>query len=190
MDIFSVVIIALALSADAFAVSIINGMCYINQNKKSVLFTSFLFGLAQTIMPIVGFFAGSTFADAISHVDHWVAFTLLGFIGAKMIVESIREWHEQASVQKEEQPCKKLLFTQSVATSIDALAVGVSFAALGDNIFMPAITIGTITFASCVIAHYIGKKMGTALSKWAQLFGGVVLVLIGTRILLSHLGII
>ncbi len=188
MQITTTIFLAFALAMDAFAVSVVNSMTYTRQTKRSIVFTSFMFGLFQTLMPIIGFLAGNAFIEIIARFDHWVAFILLGFIGGRMIYTCIKEWKEPVGAIKTQlSPQKRLVFTQAIATSIDALAVGISLAALGTNIYIAAINIGVITFVCCVIGHILGKSLGAIFSKWAQILGGAILIIIGTRIFIEHM---
>lgn len=182
--------IALGLSMDASAVSMSNGMCVNKIDDKRGFFSaafgwSLMFGLFQGLMPLVGYFLGKAFAGLISSVDHWVAFVLLVIIGGKMAWEAIssRGEAEFCSVK----PLSfKMILTQAIATSIDALAVGVSFALLDINIVAAASFIAVVTLVCSVIGSYIGRGFGSLLKTKAEIFGGVVLILIGVKILLEH----
>lgn len=187
MGIWTLVLIALGLAADAFAVSIINSMCYEKMGARGAVLTSLAFGVFQGVMPLLGFWAGSALTRTISTVDHWVAFLLLGFIGGKMIFDAIREWNEPMHCPVEQNVSVKLVLTQALATSIDALAVGVSFAALEVEIFSAVALIAGITFVVCLLGHFVGKKIGGLFGNWAQLVGGAVLIIIGIKILIEHL---
>lgn len=190
LDLF---MIALGLSMDAFAVSMSNGMCSGKLSKQKgtqsflkVAFSwSFLFGVFQGGMPILGYLLGKTFAGFISSIDHWVAFILLAFIGGKMLWDTIRSMNELESCDTTPIDGKTML-TQAIATSIDALAIGVSFALLEINIVVAASFIALITLVCSLIGSYIGKVFGGILKTKAEIFGGVVLVLIGVKILLEH----
>lgn len=186
MDLISLILLALGLSMDAFAVSISNSMCFELKKRDGVL-TSLAFGVFQGIMPIAGYFAGRAFANTIASVDHWIAFVLLGFIGGKMIFDSLREWNEPIACPVEKTLTAKMVLLQAVATSIDALAVGVGFAVMDVNIWVAAGLIAAITFVCCLVGHFIGKKAGGLLGNWAQIGGGVILIAIGLKILISHL---
>lgn len=190
----NLIMIALGLSMDAFAVSMTNAMCMGGISKKpgvkrsffSYAFTwSFLFGVFQGVMPLIGFFLGKTFSHFISAFDHWVAFFLLAAIGLKMIWEAF-----QNSKEPESCSCRVIsvqtMITQAIATSIDALAVGVSFALLSINIVAAAIFIAVITLVCSLVGSYIGKIFGGLLKTKAEIFGGTVLFLIGAKILLEH----
>ena len=183
---------AFGLSMDAFAVSTSNAMTYKNINKKTATLTSFMFGLFQGLMPLIGFFIGNCFSKYIKNVDHWVAFLVLGFIGGKMIVDAIKEMREIKTVENENTLSFKMILVQSFATSIDAMAVGIGFSALGEselfgNIYVSCLIIMATTFLCCLVAHVIGKKAGELLKEKAQILGGAILIFIGTKILIEHL---
>ena len=184
MDIVSIVIIAVGLAMDAFAVSITSGITikrlHINHALKIALF----FGLFQAFMPIIGWLAGLSLRDYISAIDHWIAFGLLSFIGCKMIYESITV----QSNKKEINPLNVyVLLVLSVATSIDALAVGVSFAFLKVAIVTPVIIIGTVTFLLSYLGVYIGDRIGHFFENKIEIAGGILLIGIGIKILVEGL---
>ena len=157
MHIITIILIALGLAMDAFAVSISSGITIEHQRFKNALRIAIFFGGFQAIMPILGWFAAYNFSDLISDFDHWLAFGLLSIIGIKMIYESVKRVTDDKEVK---QMNIYVLLTLSVATSIDALAVGVSFAFLEISIITPVIIIGTITFILSFIGVYIGNKLG------------------------------
>ncbi len=183
----NLLMIAIGLSMDAFAVSTTNGMCVSKQYKQHNFFTralvwSAMFGLFQGLMPMLGYFLGKTFASFISSIDHWIAFVLLGFIGGKMIWEAVHPEKEECEVHLPYSP----ILTQAIATSIDALAVGVSFALLEVNILSASVIIALTTLLCSLVGAYLGKAFGSLLKSKAEVFGGVILVLIGLKILLEH----
>ncbi len=187
MDSVTLFLLACGLAMDAFAVSLSNGLCYQNFKRSQALLSSVTFGLFQAAMPVIGYFAGRFFSEAIASVDHWIAFILLGFIGGHMFLEAVREIRRPEAC-----PCKRpftirILLVQGVATSIDALAVGVSFALIDTNIGLAAAVIGVIPCALCILGAAIGKKFGAFLGQWAKLLGGVILIGIGLKILIEHL---
>ena len=188
MGLTTVLILAIGLAMDAFAVSISNALCYQNMNRKWALLTAGAFGLFQGIMPVIGWLAGIAFTKYIESIDHYVALFLLGFIGVKMIVEAIKELRHPDVCDVTKRLNLKLLGLQAVATSIDALAVGISFAAIhgGLNIFASAGIICSVTFLCSLIGVFIGKKFGGLLGQKAEIFGGLILVLIGVKIFLEH----
>ncbi len=171
---------------DAFAVSITNGLCIKDISKRQTLQVGLAFGLAQGIMPILGYLAGQTFSKAISSLDHWIALILLGAIGGKMILEAVKEMKEPESCPVGGILTTKMLILQAIATSIDALAVGVSFAVMNVNIWVASSFIACTTFLFGVAGVIIGKKSGFFLKSKAELAGGAILVLIGVKIFIEH----
>lgn len=183
MSLLEIFLIGVGLSMDAFAVSITNGLSCTNLKRKQMLLIAVCFGVFQGLMPTIGFFLGKAFEVYISAVDHWIALVLLGYIGGKMIYDAITEKEEE----KEYALTAKLLLMQGVATSIDALAVGVSFAALPDVKILPAVLLITvITFALSMVGVGFGKKVGQKLGSRALLVGGLILVGIGVKIFVEH----
>ena len=176
---------------DAFAVSIGNGLSMKKQNPKAAFAIAFSFGLFQALMPTLGYFLGSAFEDVIRQFDHYIALIFLGFIGGKMIFDGIKELiadkkGEAEEIQEFHLSLGKLLI-QAVATSIDALIVGVSFAALPDvNIWTAVLLIGVVTFAISLIGVFSGKKFGQLLGSKAEIFGGLILVGIGLKVFIEH----
>jgi len=184
MDIITIVLIAFGLAMDAFAVSITSGITIKNLKINHALTIAAFFGSFQAFMPLIGWLAGLSLTDYISGIDHWIAFGLLAFIGCKMIYESTRI----ESAHKETNPLNfHVLLLLSIATSIDALAVGVSFAFLQIAIATPIIIIGTITFALSFLGVFIGDKSGHLFENKIEIAGGIVLFAIGIKILLEHL---
>lgn len=190
MGLGELLLLALGVSMDAFAVSICKGLAMKKAGLKEGLTCGVWFGGFQAIMPLIGFFLGTLFAEAIQAVDHWVAFILLGFIGANMLKEAFDkdcdccEGHDaDLSV--------KTMFVMAVATSIDALAVGISLAMVGNvNIFTAVILIGLFTCGMSAVGVKIGNVFGSRFEKKAQMAGGLILILLGLKILLEHLGIL
>ena len=179
------------LSMDAFAVSICKGLSMRKVNKKQCLVIGLFFGGFQALMPFIGWVLGSQFEQYITSIDHWIAFILLGFIGGKMVVEAIREKDEAVEVGKMDPPLDlKEMFILAIATSIDALAVGITFAFLQVPIVEAVSIIGITTFVISVIGVYVGNFFGNRYKKKAELAGGIILILIGLKILLEHLGIL
>lgn len=188
MGFFELFLIGIGLSMDAFAVAICKGLGMERINKRDTLLLALFFGGFQALMPLTGYLLGSRFASYIERWDHWIAFVLLAFIGGNMIRES-REQEEE-----ETKRCGSIryreLFTLAVATSIDALAVGVSFAFLGVHI-APAVTlIGCTTFVLTLVGVWVGNLFGSRYKSRAELTGGIILILIGVKILLEHLGVL
>lgn len=184
MSYIEVLLIGIGLSMDAFAVCATNGIVYKNANKKWGLMMALCFGVFQAAMPTIGYFLGSAFAGYIKAFDHIIALVLLGFIGGKMIFDSIKSDEENEQGLKLTVP---ILLLQGVATSIDALAVGISFAALESvNIASSVTIIGITTFVLSIIAVIAGKKFGSLLNNKAQLIGGLILIGIGVKIFIEH----
>ena len=187
MESLTLFLIALGLSMDAFAVSVSNGLCFKNFKKSQAFISSISFGIFQGLMPTIGFFAGTLFFDVISKLDHWIALILLGYIGTNMIIDSIKELKLKNAISEDSKEYTlKTLFLQSIATSIDALAVGISFAALNINILTAALFICIVTFVCCIIGSLIGKKFGHLLQEKAKIFGGIILIFIGLKIFIEH----
>ena len=184
-------LLGVGLSMDAFAVSVCKGLGMRKLNKKQALIIGLYFGGFQALMPLIGWLLGSQFQQYITSIDHWIAFILLGFIGGKMMVEAVREWNEEETVEVMDAPIDhKNMFVLAVATSIDALAVGITFAFLNVSIMEACLIIGCTTFVLSIIGVVVGNFFGTRYKKKAEIAGGVILMLIGLKILLEHLGII
>ena len=184
MGIAELFILAVGLSMDAFAVSVCKGLSIQKLKPRHAVIVGAWFGAFQALMPAIGWLLGSAFADMIEAVDHWIAFGLLAFIGGNMIREALG--HEEEDADPSLAPIAMLLL--AVATSIDALAVGVTFAFLRVAV-VPAVTlIGVCTFAISAAGVKIGNVFGARYKSRAELLGGIVLVLIGLKILLDHLG--
>lgn len=189
MDLVTIILIAIGLSMDAFAVSITNGAMIDKVTAKEALRVGVFFGGFQALMPLIGWAAGVKFERYITAIDHWIALILLSIIGGKMIYESIKGGEpEIACDYVGEKRClsNKTLVILAIATSIDALAVGVSFAFLKTSIISSIIIIGIITFIICFLGVLIGKKCGELLKKRAEILGGVVLIIIGLKIFIEH----
>ena len=187
MGIIELLITAVALSMDAFAVSICKGLSVGQVKAKHMLITGLWFGGFQALMPLIGYLAGSLFDKYITALDHWIAFVLLALIGANMVKEALSGEEEGADASLG----FKIMLTMAVATSIDALAVGITFALLPNVNILYAVTfIGVITFALSALGVKIGSVFGSRQRKYAELIGGSVLILIGLKILLEHLGVI
>lgn len=174
---------------DAFAVSLCKGLCMRKINYKYAVTVAGFFGFFQALMPLLGWFLGKQFEQYIVNFDHWVAFGLLLIIGGKMIYDVFEQEKANAKPVSEKLDYKELLL-MSLATSIDALAVGITFAFLGASIWTSITVIGIVTFAICFAGVLIGNKFGAKFKKKAQFAGGAVLILIGLKILLEHLGVI
>jgi len=172
------------LSMDALAVSVTNGCVMKKFNFLQATGIAFSFGFFQAVMPLIGWAAGTTLYVYISSFDHWIAFALLSFIGGKMLYESLTKEEGCSDTNCLHFPT---LMTLSVATSIDALAVGISFAALNIRIITPILIIGAITFVLCLIGIYVGKRIGHLFEKSLERIGGVILIGMGIKILIEHL---
>ncbi len=183
MDIISIVIIAIGLSMDSFAVSITNGLTIKEINLKKTFIITFSLALFQALMPLLGWFIGTGFKKYITEIDHWIAFLLLSFIGFKMIYEGIKK---NGNSEKSELNFI-VLIGQSIATSIDAFAVGISFAFLNSSITIPVIIIGIVTLIISFIGLSLGKFLGMKSGRSAEIFGGLVLIGIGIKVLIEHL---
>lgn len=193
MGILELGFIGVGLAMDAFAVSICKGLGMKKINHMHAFIIAFFFGIFQAIMPLIGWLAGRSFASSIENIDHWIAFVLLALIGGKMLVETFRGEEPPCSSCQTEENEKldfKELFLLAIATSIDALAVGVSLAFLGVNIGLAISVIGIVTFVISYTGVLIGFLFGSRFEKGAQITGGVILILIGLKILLEHLGIL
>ena len=186
MGIFSILLTGFALSMDAFAVSVTKGITLKKINLQIATKIAFLFGLFQGVMPLIGWLFGMNFELYIRSIDHWIAFFLLSFLGIKMIIEAIKKNDNNETTYLD----NKELIILSIATSIDALAVGVTFAFLNIDIIPICISIGVITFLVCFIGVLIGKKIGSVFKNYAQIIGGIILILIGLNILNEHTQII
>ena len=187
MGIAELLLVAVGLSMDAFAVSVCKGLGMRRLNVRVALVLAGLFGLFQGGMPVVGWRLGSRFLWLIEPVDHWIAFGLLAFIGTKMIVDAVRGEEEDAGATDHVAWGEFLML--AVATSIDALAVGISFAALHVEIVPSCITIAITTFVLSLIGVGVGHAFGSRFERPAQILGGIVLILIGVKVLLEHLGL-
>lgn len=187
MDLVLLCLTALGLSMDAFAVAVTDGMCTKGVRGKNAIFIGFYFGGFQGLMPVLGYLGGKTFAGYVQQFDHWIALFLLGIIGGKMVIEAIREIRSPPICPVLKTLGHKQLFLQAVATSIDALAIGVGFAVMEVNISLAACTIACITFLCSVIGVYIGKAFGNMLKQKAEIFGGIILILLGIKIFAEHI---
>lgn len=186
MSTISIVLIAIGLSMDAFAVSICKGLKMKTIDYGKTLVIGLFFGGFQAIMPLFGWLLGYKFQRHIENYDHWIAFLLLAFIGSKMIYESLKHEDDETSDSLKISE----LFILAVATSIDALAVGIAFAIIdGVNIYFSIAVIGLITFILSIIGVAVGNKFGVVYKNKAEFAGGVILILLGLKILLEHLGL-
>ncbi len=184
--IVEIALIGVGLSMDAFAVAVCKGLCMKKVDRNQALIIGLFFGGFQALMPFIGWILGTQFEQYITSVDHWIAFLLLGFIGSKMIKEALRG-EDEAGFTDGAKPDLKELLILAIATSIDALAVGLTFAFLKYPIMESVAIIGILTFFIAVAGVYIGNVFGSKYKKKAELAGGLILVLIGIKILIEHL---
>lgn len=178
--------IGLGLAMDAFSVAVSNGMCMSEVKLKDAFNVGIFFGAAQGIMPVLGYFGGIVFSGFVESVDHWIVFIILLLIGIKMITEALEK------IKSTEKCFKKSigicdLFFQAIATSIDAFAVGIGFAAIDANIFFASVVIMVITFLLSAAGVFIGKRAGIIFRERAEIFGGLILIFIGIKILAENL---
>lgn len=183
-------LLGVGLSMDAFAVSVCKGLAMNKVNKKQAVMIGLYFGGFQALMPLIGWFLGVRFQKYITSVDHWIAFGLLVFIGGKMILEAVRDSEVQEIGEKDLPLDHREMFVLAVATSIDALAVGITFAFLDTPIIEAIAIIGCTTFLLSILGVVVGNFFGTRYKKKAEIAGGIILVLIGLKILLEHLGLL
>ncbi len=182
MDFVSTTVLAFSLAMDAFAVSISSGISLKRMNLKSTLAMSGSFGFFQAVMPVAGYLISSSFYSYICHIDHWIAFMLLAGIGGKMIYEAFGEESCEETITT---LTFKNLMVLSIATSIDALAAGVSLSFLCTSIVVPALTIGIVTFALSLVGILFGKKLGCRFGQKMEILGGAVLIILGIKILIA-----
>lgn len=190
MVFLEILLIGIGLSMDAFAAAVCKGLSMRKVDFKNILIIGLFFGGFQAIMPVIGYFLGKQFEEYIVSIDHWVAFVLLLFIGGKMIIEVVKDKDAECATCSEEKLQIKEILILAIATSIDALAVGISFAFLRVDITVAALTIGVTTLILSALGVIIGKTFGAKYKNKATVAGGIILILIGTKILLEHLGYI
>ena len=186
MGIIELIMLSIGLGMDAFAVSICKGISMKKMDWKKACIIGLYFGGFQAIMPVIGYFLGSTFESFIINFDHWIAFILLAIIGGNTIKESFSKESENISSDVG----FKTMIILAIATSIDALAVGITFAFFKVNLVLAITLIGTITFALSVIGTKVGNRFGDKYENKAEFVGGVIIILLGLKILLEHLGIL
>lgn len=184
MHLFDIVVISIGLAMDASAVSMAAAACGYAQNPRAVFRLAFHFGLFQFMMPVIGWLLGTGFVSYVRAVDHWIAFGLLAFVGGRMVREGLSQTDECLH----RDPSKGLTMVMlSVATSIDALAIGLGLAVMDVNIWYPSVMIGIITCAMSVAAIYIGKRVGSAFGSKMEVVGGIILIGLGLKILIPAL---
>lgn len=187
MSLGELFLIAVGLSMDAFAIAVCKGLSIRTLRRRDTVIVGLYFGFFQAAMPAIGYFLGSAFADAVILIDHWIAFILLGLIGFNMIRESLKKGDEE---ECDPSLRPRDMLPLAIATSIDALTIGISFAFLRVDI-LPAVSfIGVITFLLSAVGVYLGHIFGSRFKSKAEFFGGAILILLGTKILLEHLGIL
>ena len=186
MGVLELLLLSVGLAMDAFAVSVCKGISMKKMNWKKAIIIGLYFGGFQALMPTIGYFLGSAFQSLITSMDHWIAFILLGIIGGGMIKESFGDDEEN----RNDDVSFKTMIVLAIATSIDALAIGITFAFLNVNLVLAISLIGIITFIVSVFGTKIGNRFGDKYEKKAEFLGGVILVLLGIKILLEHLGVI
>ena len=187
MGLVEIILIAVSLAMDAFAVSICKGLSMKKMDWKKAIIIALYFGLFQGGMPLIGYLLGVGFEESIKFIDHWIAFGLLAFIGGNMIKEALSKNEDDEVDDKVD---FKTMIVLAIATSIDALAIGVTFAFLNVNIVLAVSLIAAVTFVISCIGVKLGNVFGDKYEKKAELAGGIVLILIGLKILLEHLGIL
>lgn len=186
MSLWDIVVISVGVAMDAFAVSICKGLAMHKMDWRKAIIVGLYFGLFQAGMPVIGYFLGATFETLVTSIDHWLAFGLLSFIGGNMIREALSDDEENVNDQVD----FLTMLPLAIATSIDALSVGVTFAFLKVNLWLAITFIGVITFAFSACGVKIGNRFGNRYQKKAEITGGVILIFLGIKILLEHLGII
>ena len=183
MDVLTILLIAVGLAMDAFAVSIAKGIVAKSHKRRTALLLGLFFGGFQMLMPAIGWLVGLSFKEIIMGIDHWIAFGLLAFIGLKMIYDSTKK----EKTDTEENLKLHTILTLAIATSIDALMVGLSFAFLQTSIFEPILIIGLVTFSLSFTGFFFGCGLGRVFGNRIKVIGGLILIGIGLRILLDHL---
>jgi len=205
MNFYVILLTAIGLAMDAFAVSVSSGIAACRIRSREIIKMALLFGLFQAAMPVIGFFLATSFRGYIEKLDHWIAFLMLAGIGGRMLYESLKDIlhsrkgdaadatcdisktpEEQEAADRAIFGMRRLLFL-AVATSIDALAVGISFAVLDTDIWMSAATIGVVCVIFSALGGSLGRRLGTMFGKAAEILGGLILIGIGVRILIEHL---
>lgn len=186
MGVLEILLLGIGLAMDAFAVSICKGLSMKKMNWKNAIIIALYFGVFQALMPMIGYFLGTTFESLVTTFDHWIAFVLLSVIGGNMIKESFDKEEEK----KNDNVDFKTMIVLALATSIDALAVGITFAFLDVNLLLAISIIGIVTFIISMLGVKVGNKFGDRYQNKAELVGGIILVVLGIKILLEHLGII
>jgi len=183
MDFLTIILVAVGLSFDTFAVSVSNGLSITSLSFRQAIKIAFILAFFQALMPFLGWFMGIQVEQFVSEYDHWIAFGLLLLLGMKMIIESIKKTNRQKDA---EFPKLTIIIGMAIATSIDALVVGISFAFVKINIYYAVAIVGLVTFLVSMIGLLFGKTLGRKLGREIEVFGGIILIAIGIKILLSH----
>lgn len=183
MEVFEIILIALGLGMDSFAVAICKGLAMKKMNLKKAIIIGIYFGAFQAVMPIIGYFLGINFQNVIVSIDHWIAFILLGGIGANMLKEAFSKEEDNF----DDSVNLKTMLVLAIATSIDALAVGITFAFLQVNIILAVSIIGVMAFTLSIVGVKLGSLFGDKFEKQAEILGGTILILMGVKILVEHL---
>lgn len=186
MEALEILLIAIGLAMDAFAVSICKGLSMKKMNWKKAIIIGGYFGIFQGIMPVIGYFLGTSFESLVTKIDHWIAFGLLVIIGLNMLKEVFASEPENRNDNVD----FKTMIVLAIATSIDALAIGITFAFLNTNIILAALIISVVTFITSILGVKIGNKFGDKYERKAETVGGLILIFMGIKILLEHLGIL
>lgn len=189
MGFVEIFLIGIGLSMDAFAVSVCKGLAMHRISYARALVIALFFGMFQGVMPVIGWALGSTLAPYVTTVDHWIAFVLLAVVGGKMLWDAFHDEGEGCTCDDGRLDVREL-FALAIATSIDALAVGIGFSFLQINIVGAALVIGVTTFCLSIVGVVVGNRFGARFEKPSQIVGGIVLIVIGLKILLEHLGIL
>lgn len=188
MSLFALFLLGLSLAADACVIAVSNSIAFANA-RKQIFITALCFALAQAVMPVLGYFLGKSLVFLVGYWDHWIAIVLLLVVGGKMCIEGISI--ARSVLLPPAKPLTPwLLFTQAIATSIDAFAVGLSFSAMQVSIVLAALLIGLITFLCCLAGGFAGRRFGHYLQRYAVFAGGCILLLLAAKILFSHLHLI
>ena len=186
MELFEIIVIGIGLAMDAFAVSVCKGLSMKKLDWKKAIIIALYFGIFQALMPVFGYYLGSTFSSFVQQVDHWIAFILLAIIGGNMIKDSTDDEEEKRNDRVD----VRTMVLLAIATSIDAFAIGVTFAFFEVNLLLSISIIGIITLVLSIIGVVIGNKFGDKFQNKAELTGGIILIIIGLKILFEHLEIL